>query len=125
MPTQLTEELARESIRDFVAKWNNGDLEGACAMYADDVSFVTRAGYSQGKKELMERYRLLFPNAKAMGTLTLELLEFRPAPGDNPMMATAVLHWHVLLQDGYEQGHCLETYMILNNEFRIVQDATV
>ena len=61
--------------------WNRGDLDAFTAVYAEDASFVSPAGLTQGRQQVLERYRRRYPDKKAMGTLTLEVQEMRPVQG--------------------------------------------
>src|SRR3954470_137532 len=61
--------------------WNRGDLEAVTAVYAADASFLTPTGFTQGRRQVLEHYRRRYPDRKAMGTLSLEIIEVRPAQG--------------------------------------------
>jgi peptidoglycan/xylan/chitin deacetylase (PgdA/CDA1 family) len=61
--------------------WNRGDLDAFTAVYAEDASFVSPSGLTQGRRQVLERYRKRYPDRKAMGTLTLEVQEVRPVQG--------------------------------------------
>jgi peptidoglycan/xylan/chitin deacetylase (PgdA/CDA1 family)/ketosteroid isomerase-like protein len=61
--------------------WNRGDLETFTSVYAEDASFLSPTGLTQGRQQVLERYRRRYPDKGAMGTLTLEILETRPAQG--------------------------------------------
>jgi peptidoglycan/xylan/chitin deacetylase (PgdA/CDA1 family) len=61
--------------------WNRGDLETFTSVYAEDASFLSPTGLTRGRQQVLERYRRRYPDKKAMGTLTLEIVEARPAQG--------------------------------------------
>jgi peptidoglycan/xylan/chitin deacetylase (PgdA/CDA1 family)/ketosteroid isomerase-like protein len=61
--------------------WNRGDLETFTSVYAEDASFLSPTGLTRGRQQVLERYRHRYPDKKAMGTLTLEVIEARPAQG--------------------------------------------
>ena len=61
--------------------WNRGDLDAFTAVYAEDASFVSPTGLTQGRRQVLERYRKRYPDRKAMGTLTLDVREMRPIQG--------------------------------------------
>jgi peptidoglycan/xylan/chitin deacetylase (PgdA/CDA1 family) len=61
--------------------WNRGDLEIFTSVYAEDASFLSPTGLTRGRRQVLERYRRRYPDRKAMGTLTLEIVEARPAQG--------------------------------------------
>ncbi|HEX3556639.1 MAG TPA: SgcJ/EcaC family oxidoreductase, partial [Thermoanaerobaculia bacterium] len=61
--------------------WNRGDLDAFTSVYAEDASFLTPTGLTSGRQQVLERYRRRYPDRAAMGTLTLEVIEVRPAQG--------------------------------------------
>ncbi|HEY0512272.1 MAG TPA: SgcJ/EcaC family oxidoreductase [Thermoanaerobaculia bacterium] len=61
--------------------WNRGDLEAFAATYAEDASFLSPTGLTHGRQQVLERYRRRYPDRKAMGTLSLEVVEARPVQG--------------------------------------------
>ncbi|MBW8875534.1 MAG: DUF4440 domain-containing protein [Acidobacteria bacterium] len=61
--------------------WNRGDLDAFTAVYAEDASFLSPTGLTRGRQQVLERYRRRYPDRKAMGTLSLEVIEARPAQG--------------------------------------------
>jgi ketosteroid isomerase-like protein len=60
------------------AAWNRGDLVAFTAVYADDATFVAPNGIRHGRAEVLARYRQRYPTPRAMGHLTLVVLEGRP-----------------------------------------------
>ncbi|MBL8921833.1 MAG: nuclear transport factor 2 family protein [Myxococcaceae bacterium] len=77
-------------VQKQVAAWNRGDLDGFCAVYADDAVFVTppRAaqadagvsasdGVTRGRAEVLARYKKRYPDGKAMGQLAIEPWDVR------------------------------------------------
>lgn len=76
---------ARRAVESLIAEqtaaWNRGDLEGFCAGYHEDAVFVTAAGLTRGREQLLERYRRRYPDRGAMGRLTLEIRELKPLAG--------------------------------------------
>ncbi|HEX4966147.1 MAG TPA: polysaccharide deacetylase family protein [Thermoanaerobaculia bacterium] len=61
--------------------WNRGDLEAFTSVYAEDATFLSPTGLTQGRQQVLERYRRRYPDRKAMGILSLEVIETRPAEG--------------------------------------------
>jgi peptidoglycan/xylan/chitin deacetylase (PgdA/CDA1 family)/ketosteroid isomerase-like protein len=61
--------------------WNRGDLETFTSVYAEDAAFLATTGLTRGRQQVLERYRRRYPDQKAMGTLSLEIIEARPAQG--------------------------------------------
>jgi len=83
-------EAARAAVEkllaDQAAAWNRGDLEAFCSAYTDDATFVSPSGTSQGRAMILDRYRAKYPDAAAMGRLTLEVVEGRAAGGPEVSM---------------------------------------
>jgi ketosteroid isomerase-like protein len=61
--------------------WSAGELDAFCSVYTDDAVFVTPDGMRKGRQQILERYRKRYVDRAAMGTLTLEILEFHAAHG--------------------------------------------
>jgi peptidoglycan/xylan/chitin deacetylase (PgdA/CDA1 family) len=61
--------------------WNRGDLDTFTSVYAEDASFLSPTGLTQGRQQVLERYRRRYPDRKAMGSLSLDVIEVRPAQG--------------------------------------------
>jgi peptidoglycan/xylan/chitin deacetylase (PgdA/CDA1 family) len=76
---------AREAVSRLLdaqaAAWTRGDVGAFCSVYAEDAAFVSPTGLARGRREILERYRRRYPNGAAMGRLTLEVVEVRPAWG--------------------------------------------
>jgi peptidoglycan-N-acetylglucosamine deacetylase len=79
------EERVGGAIRSLVGTqvdaWNRGDLAAFCATYAEDASFATPSGLTQGRGAVLERYRTRYPDAAARGRLSIDILEMRFASG--------------------------------------------
>jgi uncharacterized protein (TIGR02246 family) len=71
----------RSLIEAQVEAWNRGDLEAFCAAYAEDASFATPSGLTQGRAAVLERYKAKYADPAARGRLSIELLELRFASG--------------------------------------------
>jgi peptidoglycan/xylan/chitin deacetylase (PgdA/CDA1 family) len=61
--------------------WNRGDLDTFTSVNAEDASFLSPTGLTTGPQQVLERYRRRYPDRKAMGVLSLEVLEARPVQG--------------------------------------------
>jgi peptidoglycan/xylan/chitin deacetylase (PgdA/CDA1 family)/ketosteroid isomerase-like protein len=61
--------------------WNRGDLDTFTSVYAEDASFLSPTGLTQGRQQVLERYHRRYPDRQAMGTLSLEVIEVHPAQG--------------------------------------------
>lgn len=79
--TEKALEEVRKLIQTQVEAWNRGDLDAFTAAYAEDAAFLSPTGLTRGRNEVLERYRKRYPDGKAMGRLSLEPIEMRPAAG--------------------------------------------
>ena len=85
------EEALRALLVEQTAAWNRGDLEAFTAVYADEALFVSPAGTREGREEVLARYRRSYPDARAMGRLTLQVERLRlTAGGEVSMLGDAV-----------------------------------
>jgi uncharacterized protein (TIGR02246 family) len=130
-------ELIQELLDRQAADWSRGDLEAFCSAYADDAVFVSPSGVTRGRQALLERYRKNYPDARAMGQLTLKVLEVRPVWGPevtplgdatpgNIHAATVVARWS-LVREGHDEasGHTTLVLQRGPDGWRIVQDASL
>jgi uncharacterized protein (TIGR02246 family) len=114
----VAEVLARQ-----VQAWNRGDLEAFVSAYAEDASFVSPTGLTQGRQAVLDRYRNRYPDKAAMGTLALEVVETRLADG---AVASVVARWS-LAYPGKPAASGL-TLLVLHrtgDRWLIVQDASM
>jgi len=125
-PSSLAVALRAELDRSAAA-WNRGDLEGFCASYAEDATFVSPKGVTHGRAEVLAHYRQSYPDRAAMGTLKLDLLEARPAPGEEPSAASVVAHWSLTYPDRPEAAGTtlLVFHRTPGGGWKIVQDASM
>jgi peptidoglycan/xylan/chitin deacetylase (PgdA/CDA1 family) len=76
---------ARSAVAALLATqseaWNRGDLDAFTAVYAEDAAFLSPSGLTRGRGEVLARYRKRYPDRRAMGTLSLEVIEMRPVEG--------------------------------------------
>lgn len=79
--TEKALEEVRTMIRTQVEAWNRGDVEAFTSGYAEDAAFLSPSGLTRGRAEVLARYRKRYPDRKAMGRLSLEPIEMRPAAG--------------------------------------------
>ena len=123
----ITEQTVADAAKTFVAAWNNGDLETACELYADDAVFIVPGKFRRGKATILKQYQESYPARTAMGTLELRLFDFRSPPEARGAMASAIFHW-VLYDAGgniTSMGYTLETYMLQDGQLRLMHDASV
>ncbi len=75
------EDAVRALLATQSAAWNRGDLEAFTAVYAEDASFLSPTGLTRGRDQVLARYKKRYPDQKAMGTLSLDVVETRPLVG--------------------------------------------
>lgn len=103
------------------AAWSRGDLDAFASVYAEDALFLSPSGTTRGRAELVERYRRRYPDAAAMGRLTLEVLEVR-AGADTAGVAA---RWTLSYADRPEAtGLTLLVFRKTATGWQIVQDAS-
>jgi uncharacterized protein (TIGR02246 family) len=114
--------LVQQSTRD----WSRGDIDAFCAYYADDAVFVSPAGVTRGRQAVVERYRTRYADKAAMGSLTLEPLDTRVAPGPNPSTVSIAARWTLAYPDKpAATGLTLIVWQRTPAGWRIVQDASM
>ena len=101
--------------------WSRGDLDAFASLYAEDALFLSPTGTTRGRAELVERYRRRYPDAAAMGRLTLEIVEVR-AGAD---AAGVAARWTLSYPDRPEAtGLTLLVFRKTAESWQIVQDAS-
>ena len=134
-------EQAREGavsvLTTQAAAWNAGDLEAFCAVYAEDASYVSSTGVTQGRPAILERYRERYPDRAAMGTLSFEVVEARPAAGVEVTMlgdaapsrvhaVSVVARWRLAYVDrDAAEGWTLLVLRRRGDGWEMVQDASL
>ena len=114
--------LVQQSTRD----WTRGDIDAFCAYYADDAVFVSPTGVTRGRQAVVERYRTRYADKAAMGSLTLEPLDTRVAPGPNPSTVSIAARWTLAYPDKpAATGLTLIVWQRTPAGWRIVQDASM
>ena len=117
---------ASEALRvlaESARAWSAGDLEAFVSVYAEDCLFVTSSGLTRGREAVLSRYRERYPDRRAMGALTLEVIETRPAPPDG---LTVAARWILSYPDRpAASGHTLVVFRRLEGAWKIVQDASM
>lgn len=127
--TQEWIDFFQERLNRDVALWNQGDLAGFVASYAEDAVFVTSKGLVHGRQAVFERYRPRFEKAEERGTLTLTVVEVRPLARDNTgrtHAAGVIARWRLGFTDRPEQtGWTLLVFeRTPGGAWQIVQDAS-
>jgi uncharacterized protein (TIGR02246 family) len=129
---------AEDAVKAILATqstaWNRGDLEAFTAVYAEDASFLSPNGITHGRQQVLERYRLRYPDQKAMGTLTLEVQETRTfSAGAGRSCAvkgvSVAARWRLAYPDQPDkktaEGSTLLVLRPRGDSWEIVQDASM
>ncbi len=121
---------ARTLLETQAAAWNRGDLDGFCAVYADDALFVTAFGLTKGRAEVLARYKARYPDAAARGTLSFEVLSvdlLDAAPAKKaPAAIGLVARWKISHPDKpAAEGLTLLNLVRFPGGLRIVHDASM
>jgi hypothetical protein len=84
-------------------RWTAGDLDGFCAVYADDALFLSPSGLTRGRAAVLARYRKKYldgPEGKAgMGALSFAIEDARSV---GPL-ATVALRWTLTWPDAMQK----------------------
>lgn len=79
-------------LDEQAADWTDGDLEGFCAVYADDAVFISPSGKTVGRQAIFDRYTKRYREDGAeMGSLTLTVEDVRLSPSGD--MASIAMRW--------------------------------
>lgn len=117
-------------LRTQAEAWSRGDLEAFTSVYAEDAAFLSPSGLTRGRREVLARYRKRYPDAAAMGKLTLEVIETRVFPwGKGAAGASVAARWR-LEYPGQADRKTAEglTLIVLRRtakSWEIVQDASM
>ena len=117
-----------DAIDAQVAAWNRGDLDGFCALYAEDALFVSPVGLTRGRAAVRERYGKKYGTDKSgMGTLAIEPVEARAFPADATATSVSVAAKWTLEWPGRStaSGHTLIVFRKSDKGWEIVQDASM
>lgn len=117
----LQEEILK-LVASSAAAWNRGDLKAFVSGYAPDAVFVTPSGVTKGRDQVLARYQKKYPDAKAMGQLTLEPVDVR---ADESAVSVAA-KWTLSYPDKpAATGHTVIVFMQGKGGWRIVHDASM
>jgi len=117
-------------LRMQAEAWSRGDLEAFTSVYAEDAAFLSPTGLTRGRRDVLERYRKRYPDAAAMGKLTLEVIETHVfPPGKDAAGVSVAARWR-LEYPGQAERKTAEglTLIVLRRNgksWEIVQDASM
>jgi uncharacterized protein (TIGR02246 family) len=135
------EQKAQEDVRALLARqadaWNAGDLEGFTSVYAEDASFATPSGLTQGREAVLARYRTRYATPEARGRLSLEPIELRVHMGEevtphgdavpgHVQSVSVLARWRIEhTAQPAQSGLTLLVFRPRGNTWEIVQDASM
>ncbi|HVR95134.1 MAG TPA: SgcJ/EcaC family oxidoreductase [Thermoanaerobaculia bacterium] len=138
---QREQDEVRTLLERQAEAWSRGDLEAFTSVYSEDAVFLSTTGLTQGGRQaVLDRYRKRYPDARAMGTLRLEVIEMRPAAGMEVTMLggarpsavhgmSVAARWKLSYPEGAEREDAEGlTLLVLRKErdgWKIVQDASM
>ena len=76
-PAEIARHPAVAVLQQQALAWSRGDIDAFCSVYAEDALFVTPSGLTRGREAVRARYKAKYPDAAAMGRLTLEPVDLR------------------------------------------------
>jgi len=115
-------EAGLDALLDRQAEdWNQGDLEGFCAVYAEDATFISPSGVHQGRAQILARYQAKYDTAEKRGVLSFEPIETRYGKET----ASIALKWKIQKAESQASGHALIVLHQTAAGWRIVQDASM
>lgn len=127
-PLEPVEEVY-DAIDAQVNAWNRADLDGFCAVYAEDALFVSPSGVTRGRAAVRERYGKKYGSDKAgMGMLQIEPIEARAFPSDKSAKGVSVAAKWTLTWPGKPAatGHTLIVFRPRDSGgWELVQDASM
>jgi len=124
-------------IEAQVAAWNSGDIEGFTSVYSDDCKFLSPSGLTQGRQQVLDRYRRRYPGQAAMGTLRFEFIEMVPMTMEVRSLmgllkkegiggVTVAARWYLSYPDREAaSGLTLIVFKRLAGTWQIIQDASM
>jgi uncharacterized protein (TIGR02246 family) len=128
------EDAVRALLATQSAAWNRGDLEAFTAVYAEDAAFLSPTGLTRGRDQVLARYKKRYPDAKAMGTLSLDVVEARPAVANDGATcqvpgASVAARWKLAYPGQPDkktaEGLTLLVFRHRGNTWEIVEDASM
>jgi uncharacterized protein (TIGR02246 family) len=106
-----------------VNAWNTGDLQGFCASYLDDATFVTPSGVTRGRAEVLARYIKKYGTQRSgMGHLELVPFDVREAEGAVSIAARWTLTW---ADKPEASGSTVVVFLLTPDGWRIAHDASM
>ena len=108
-------------LENQVAAWNEGDIEKYMQGYwkSDSLVFIGKNGLTKGWKSTLENYLKSYPDKKAMGQLSFDLLK-QEALGDDYFLVIG--KWTLRREKDILKGHFSLTWRKIAGSWFIVAD---
>lgn len=120
-PPSAAEQVKALTLKQAEA-WNRGDLQAFTVVYAKDAVFLSPSGVTQGREQVLARYKKRYPDKKAMGTLSFEFLDAR----ESAEMVTLAARWKLSYPDKpAASGLTLLVFKKRGDTWEMVQDASM
>ena len=105
------------------AAWNRGDIDAFLATYwhSPELTFSGSSGVSRGWDGVLARYKRVYPDRAAMGTLETSGLEFRFL---GPDAALVLGKWHLKREKGDIGGVFSLVWQRFPEGWKIIHDHT-
>ena len=111
-------------LRAQAESWTRGELDAFCSVYADDATFISPSGMTQGRQAVLDRYRTKYVDKAGMGSLALEVQETRALA--SPHALSAIARWTLTWPDKPKaEGLTLLVFTRTKAGWRILQDASM
>ena len=120
---KVAEDAVDAALQAQTEAWNRGDLVAFCSFYADDAVFVSPSGVTRGRAEVLARYQKRYGgNTATMGTLSFERVDVR----SSAEAVSLAMRWKLVWADKPEaSGHTLIVWRKINDQWKLVQDASM
>lgn len=116
-------ETIKRRLNEQATQWNAGDIEAFMQTYwqSDSLLFGGANGVSYGWQATLEGYKRRYPDRKAMGKLTFQVVDLRKLGEDRAMLTGS---WDLERQSDNPGGHFLLIWQKFDGEWKITADHT-
>ena len=103
--------------------WNNGDLEAFMEGYwkSDSLQFMSPRGINHGWQEVLDGYKVGYPDRAAMGTLSYEVLKVTQLSDDNFVVSA---RFHLTKEVGGLDGEITLIFKRIDGRWVAIYDHT-
>lgn len=115
------ENTVRNILAQQSAAWNGGDIKGFMKGYweSDSLMFIGKKGLTYGWENTLNNYRKSYPDVKAMGQLTFDIIKIMPLSGE---YLEVIGKWHLKREAGDLEGHFNLLFRKIKGSWVIVMD---